>query len=349
MTPSEEPNDVSRQSSFRLHPVMTRRFKIPTPPIQSAFANICNVVASTAPGCAYIASPRFGKTTLAEYCEVMLGKTFPDVPILLFNGDHHHKRSRNGFYQDLYADTVSLNYPRSRSTDFRRLLTHTWWLRAREKDSHQIVFIGDEMQSLTMDAYSWLIVASNDLQRLGVRLTSILFAQPHLLHLKTSFKAMRRGDILGRFMPRIYAFRGLNSALELRDVMAAYDDASEMEYPVSSGICFTEFFLPKAFKDGWRLSSCANDCWNQFQLIAKDELERLKESKELELSVKAERLTIGMEWIAGTIQYILARSSDYDRPRFGIKSNEWERAIKSTPFAESLATTYELRGGVSTL
>jgi hypothetical protein len=357
VTSNKSSKDSSTPTPLRLHPVMTRGFRISTPPIRSAFDNISHVVASTDPGCAYVGPPRFGKSNLAEYCQAMLPKAYPDVPIFLFNGDHDRKRSRNGFYEAIYAETLSPAKLPRRSTDFRRLLTHLWWLRARNQNSHQIVFIGDEMQYLTMDEYSWLIVTSNDLQRLGVRLTSILFAQPELLHIRTSFHLANRGDILGRFMPRIYAFRGLNSAIELRDVMTAYDDALEFEYPESSGICFTEFFLPKAYKAGWRLSSCANECWNQFQLIARDELGKLKESKELESSakaerltlVRAERLTLGMEWVAGAIKNILSRSSDYDQPGFRIKPDEWRRAIKRTTFAESLATTYELGGGVSTL
>jgi hypothetical protein len=326
------------RSNLRLHPVMTRKFKIPTPPVQNAFSTICSVVASSDPGCAWIAPPRFGKTWTAEYCQVMLAKTFPEVPIVFFSGDHHDRRSRNMFFEALYAETVSpicgkpANYGKS-TQDFQRLLANNWWLSAREKGSHQVVFIGDEMQSLTMEAYSWLIVMSNALHRKGISLTCILFAQPDLLHLKSSFNVANRFDIIGRFMTRVHAFRGLNSALELRDVMAAYDDASELEYPESSGICFTEFFLPIAYKDGWRLSTCANDCWNQFQLIAEGELKS---------SAKLARLTIGMEWVAGAIKNILSRSSDYDQPRFSLKPNDWQRAIRSTPFAESLATIYEL-------
>lgn len=140
------------------------------------------------------------------------------------------------------------------------------------------------------------IVSVNDIVcREGVK-----WLDEGLGHLRTSLKHQARGDVLGRFLSRIYAFEGIRSAAELCEVMRAYDDARLRDYPDGSGISFTQFFLPGAFRAGWRLSSCATQCWGEFCRVAKDHLSSTGD---------VQRLQVGMEWVASSIQHVLTHSN----------------------------------------
>jgi hypothetical protein len=320
-----------REMLFATHPVITRGFKIPTSPIRRAFEIMSQTIASGAPGCAFVAFPRFGKTYATQYCKEKLGEAFPNLPVIRFHA-HHERATQRRFYADLLEQSGFGDVRHPPLKDLRQQLVRAWWVLAQSRDSGTIVLIGDEMQCLNADAYSWLIDLTNDLHELNVRAIAILFGQPELAALRAVLREMHRGDILGRFMSRVYSFDGITSASELQEVMRSYDDPSEFEYPASSGCSFTNFFLPQAFAHGWRLASCAGKCWEQFRLLA---------TTRLSSPAKVQRLSVGMEWVAGALQYALAQYSDYDSVVFKISAEQWSAAIESSGFSDSLGLTYD--------
>lgn len=324
---------LDRQVLFAAHPVITRGFKIPTPPIKSIFLTMSDIIASGAPGCAFVGLPRFGKTYASEYCKYMLANAFPNIPIIRFHA-HSPDRgrlTRASFYRDLLQQTLLIDVPLNSKKDIAQQLARAWWMLAKARESRTIVLMGDEMQKLTPDAYSWLIDITNDLHEMDVRSISILFAQPELHALRAVLRRTRRTDILGRFMARVFSFEGISSAGDLRAVMEAYDDPDELEYPEYSGWSFTQFFLPKAYATGWRLASHAGECWELFKLLA---IEQLRSPD------RVQSLSVGMEWIAGAMQYILVQSCDADRDNFRVTRERWIDAIRSTGWADALAVIY---------
>jgi hypothetical protein len=54
----------------------------------------------------------------------------------------------------------------------------------------------------------------------------------------------------------------------------------------------------------------------------------------------APKLTLGMEWVAGAMQYALTYYGDLDRPGFSLSEEQWKVAIESTGFPDSLGLTY---------
>lgn len=328
-SPMPQPSDIpDRTTLITTHPVITREFQFPTPPLIRAFDIILHTISSGAPSCAFVAFPRFGKTCAIAYYRERLKEVFPSLPIICFHAHHEMRANARRFFTDLLTQS---GYAEGRpSRDAREQLVRAWWVMAQSNSSKTVVLIGDEMQCLSSYEYSWLIDLSNDLQSLGVRVISVLFGQPELASLRSVLRETHRGDILGRFMSRLYAFDGIASASELRQVMSCYDDLLQGEYPVDSNCCFTQFFLPQAYEQGWRLASCAGLCWEQFKVHANARLN----------APAAPKLSIGMEWVSGAIQFALTHYGDLDRPQFAISAEEWSAAIESTGFRDSLGLTY---------
>jgi len=295
-----------------------------------AFDIMTRTIASGAPSCAFVAFPRFGKTWAIAYSRERLREVFPSLPIVCFHAHHEIRPNQSRFFADLlHQSGYTVGQPSTR-TDMRERLVRAWWVLTQSHDSKTLVLIGDEMQCLSSNEYSWLIDLSNDLHALDVRVVSILFGQPELVSLRTVLRETHRGDILGRFMSRVFAFEGISSASELRQVMSCYDDQVQGEYPQNSGWCFTQFFLPKAYAQGWRLASDAGLCWEQFKTFAHTRLN----------APVAPKLTLGMEWVAGAMQYALTYYGDLDRPGFCLSQEQWKVAIESTGFPDSLGLTY---------
>lgn len=322
---------ADRDQLFPMHPVITRGFHIATPPLRRAFKAATEIIASGAPGCAFVAFPRFGKTYASEYFDALLREAFPATPIILFCARHHTRMTERQFCTELLRQTSAgaildrFDIPLSQ-------VSRAWWIRAAELQARKLIVIGDEMQCMTPDGYSWLLDVTNELHRLKLRTILILFGQPELVNLRSVFLHTNRGDILGRFLSRLYAFDGIASALDLRQVMHAYDDPTELEYPAGSNWSFTRFFVPQAYKQGWRLASCALECWEQFRKLS---LQRLKSSE------RTGKLSIGMEWVAGAIQHFLVYSADFDCPDIKVSPENWRHAIEKSGFLESLGLTYD--------
>jgi hypothetical protein len=321
---------VERTVLYGSHPVVTRAFQFPTPPLVRAFDLMTHTIASGAPSCAFTAFPRFGKTWAIAYSKVRLREVFPSTPIVTFHAHHELKPNAARFYRDLLNQSgYDAASPAARS-DPREQLVRALQVLAQSHSSNTLVLIGDEMQCLSASEYSWLIDLSNDLQALSIRVISIFFGQPELASLRTVLRETHRGDILGRFMSRLFAFDGISSARELQELMSCYDDETQGQYPSGSGCSFTQFFLPRAYDAGWRLASCAAVCWEQFTTCVTSRFE----------ARAVMRASLGMEWIAGALQYVLVHFGDLDQSGFSISPQQWHIAIESTGFPDSLGLTY---------
>jgi hypothetical protein len=326
----ERPDD--RRLLLATHPVITRWFKIPTPPLQRMFDRMLHLITSGAPGGAFVAYPRFGKSYAASYCTNKLAEIMPSTPVIQIHAHHEQRPTQQRFYLDLLEQSgLAGGNARKRNDDARIRLVRGWYARAIEHGSDTLVLIADEMQCVTAEGYSWIIDISNDLHALKVRMITIVFGQPELESLRTTFKEMHRGDILGRFLARFFAFEGIGSAVELREVMRYYDTPEGLVYPEHSDWCFTRFFLPQAYANGWRLSSCAGELWAQFEKRA---------TPQLSPSGRVQPFSVGMEWVAGAIQYALVNNWDLDSPRLKLTRQEWSAAVDSTGFGSSLGLTY---------
>lgn len=219
---------IDREALIGTHPVITGGFTIPTPPIQRAFRLMCQTITSGAPGSAFVAFPRFGKTWAARYCQQMLDKTFPNLPVIRFHA-HHERRSQQRFYTDLLQQSGFGDGRLRPRTEARDQLVRAWWVHTQSRSAKILVLIGDEMQCLTRDDFSSLIDITNDLQVLEVSTIMLSFGQPELAALRAVFRETHRGDIIGRFMSRVFAFDGLSCVAELRDVMSYYDDPEQFQ------------------------------------------------------------------------------------------------------------------------
>jgi hypothetical protein len=329
---------MSNEERLRLmedHPIRTRDFYIPTPPLRRVFSMIVHLITSGAPGAAFQAHPRVGKTCATIYCARKLREIFPRVPVLLFTAHLDQRLTDVRLFRDLLEQSgYSPGNVRAYPHELRTRLVRGWFSLAVDHASHTLVLIIDEAQKLPVDGYSWLIDATNDLHKLGVRVVTLLFGQPDLWGLRETLRQMRRGDILGRFMARLDEFEGIGSAIELREVMECYDDAAQLAYPKGSDWSFSRFLLPEAYANGWRLSQHASQLWAEF--------ERRRNTK-LGTSAKQCPFRVGMEWITNALQYALVNSWDNDHPRLKLDQGVWSAAVDSTGFESSFDFTYEPR------
>jgi len=297
------------------HPVIRREFCIATPAIQRASDLTLHAIYMGKPALAMEAPPRFGKTTTCEYLSRKIQEeAFPTAATIVFNAQHAgSSHSPSQFYRELQFQSKVVKAPGQSAETFGAKVKRAWWARATEHGKNRLIFFCDEGQRLNESEFRWLIDIFNYEREQRVLFTSIFVCQPDIHHRRNSFIHSGCTDIVFRFMPTVHSFSGALSQQELEMILSPYDDASQLEYPSGSGICYTRFFFPQAYAQGWRLKKQARHMWKAFHPD----------------HFRPDPRGIGMEWVSGAIQHVLSANMDQDNPTFDLTPDHWNQAVKS--------------------
>jgi hypothetical protein len=308
------------------HPVIRNQAYLPTEPIKLAYTEISETVAERDPGVSFVAHSRFGKTFAISVLSDQLAQAFPNVPILCANANGHSRFTEWIFYAELLEGCMRGPIAQGKPTALRNKLFRFLWTLAASKGSDRIVLFVDEAQNWSEPELSALRDLSNDLALLAkVLLIVNLFGAPALANTRTALLQAGRTDLVGRFMIRQYEFPGVGSQKSLATIAGYYDDPRVSEFPAGSGVSYSEFFMPLAYRDGWRLKKEAPVLWKCYQKVARSHG-----------GVKQ----IGMKWIASTIRRFLTDCSQQDQVGFRSDPAIWENAIIRSGFALTLGVTY---------
>jgi hypothetical protein len=293
------------------------------------------IISDGGPGGSFEAPPRVGKSWSIKYAINRLPEVFPNIPIISYHARSSPNLSEGRFFENLYKRSGFTLTTSRIPWNMRDVLSHAWFVEAASRRSSSLVFLGDEMQNWGHKELTWFVDVSNDLDAFGVRLISIFFGQTQLSHIRATLRTVGRGDILGRFMTQYFVLEGIASARELQEVFACYDDVLHGEFPVESGLCYSEFFFPQSYRNGWRLAASAGLVWQLFAAQVHPHLE----------GAHAESFSIGMQWIAQTVRFAFMNFADLDGPGFSIAKDQWAEAIDESGFPKSLGLTYLVKKG----
>ncbi|HYD80317.1 MAG TPA: ATP-binding protein [Paucimonas sp.] len=213
---------------------------------------------------------------------------------LLLEGQKHVLSSRN--------DTSLLL--RNIKTDIQ--------MKVASRNGSQFVLIIDEMQLLNEIDLQQLLVFHNALALEKIKMTTVAFAQPEIIHRVNALQTKHQTQIIARFLSEPLMFEGCGSAEELRALLKLYDE--ESEYPDDSGISYTKFFFPEAFARGFRLSKYANKIWHAL----KKAIPALPETG------------LPMEHVCLTIEHLLLAHRQYDAANFTYGTEDIEEAVEAS-------------------
>lgn len=321
-------DEQTRQTYIVDHPLMlaTGGYALPTPPLIAALTQIIGSIMAGTPGIAWVAVPRFGKTTAIRLIREKIGETLNQTPVVVHVARRHAKSDEKRFYREL-LESSSLAVPPGREAgDFFNRLWKGWWSWVLTHRSKRIVLIIDEAQKLSEAEYSWLIDLANILAEKRISVCVVLFGQPELLSVRQTFFQVGRMDILGRFMVQVHTFEGIKNAEQLAQVMLALDDEYLSEYPPGSLCACTQFFAPRAFLAGWRLHHYAIELWREFERCAVESGQDFAENP----------MQVAMAWVRIALVYVLQQIMVVDDERLILPVDVWKNAAERSGYQQSL-------------
>jgi hypothetical protein len=301
-----------REKLLAGHPIRGGEYTLPTPMMQRTYALVRELVWARRTGTVFYASPRMGKTRCALAIRDLLREEFPNVYVTLLS-TRPSGRPTTAHMLRLILEAES--HALSRRPDADQLFGNAVAdirVKAGRIGAKQYVLLIDEMQLLNDIDLQQLVCFHNQLELQDLRMTAISFAQPEILHRRTSLLANNARQIIGRFLSDTLQFDGCASESDFGNLLRSYDLASE--YPEGSGVTYTHFFFPVAFMSGFRLESYRTALW--------DALRRAAGS--------VAKQGVPMEHICLTIEDLLLSLRRQDSPDFRLSPEDLDSAVSAS-------------------
>jgi hypothetical protein len=301
-----------REKMLASHPVRGGDYTLPTPMMQRTYALVRELVWARRTGTVFYASPRMGKTRCALAVRDLLREEFPNVYVTLLS-TRPSTRPTTSHMLRLILEAESHVLSRRPDADllFGNAIADIR-VKAARIGAKQYVLLIDEMQLLNDTDLQQLVCFHNQLELQDLRMTAISFAQPEILHRRTSLLANNARQIIARFLSDTLQFDGCASEGDFGSLLRSYDLASE--YPEGSGITYTQFFFPMAYLAGFRLENYRTSMWDALQRAAG--------------SIAAQG--VPMEHICLTIEDLLLSLRRQDSCGFALSKDEIDAAVSAS-------------------
>jgi hypothetical protein len=298
---------------FNKHPVITKNYLIITPVVAQVYEMVRERVFMRKTGTFMYASPRIGKTFCARIIKLLLIREFPSIFILDLIAEAGQRTDKE-ILGNILESAKLLPPKRSSYQDIQRQLSSHIQSNLASLEGSQFVLMIDEMQNLSDKNLDCLAALHNRLKQAGVNMTTIGFAQPEILDVRSSLLASNKSYLIARFLCEPVSFNGCVSILDLEKILHDYDEIQH--FPEGSEYSFTRFFLPNAYQNGFRLRKYADEIWKILKTAAGSYSE-----------------SIPMEHLSRTIEYLLVASSAFDSDKFKVKSDLIESAVAASNLA----------------
>ena len=313
------------------HPVENNRYRLTTYAMECMLNKIYSWIEKSTPGAIVYGRPRTGKTEsifeIKSRLPELLGS---ELPIEIFDCANYAGATplENQFYEDMLAQFgYAIAWRGSKAIKLNRLIDFMAQ-RAREYNENRFILFLDEAQCLHEYHFKWLMGIHNRLKKKQVYLVVFLVGQPELLSLRESFASAAQSQIIGRFMVSDHEFKGITTSKELEIVLRGFD---KIEYPEDSGCSYTEYFLPIAFKHGWRLHRNANAILRCF----------IKELK-TETMLNTKKIEIPMQILPAVVGYILQILTQDDAKDLKLDDSIINDAIEYSDYVDWMRNVVEL-------
>ncbi|MFQ3324833.1 MAG: hypothetical protein ACI90U_002664 [Pseudomonadales bacterium] len=237
---------------------------IRTPAIQLLEDQLTQLLWNGITGAVIQGQARHGKTTALDYIRDNLknrrGEIIPShfltVPTL-------DRKTVNALYRTLL---VSVDLPVTNTMRVEPMLNNLLCYildSLAEKKSRQFIIFADEAQRLSPEQCG-VFCQIYDILREKYKIQLHVFLVVNSDEAESLLHVIRKKQyrhIHGRFFINIYNFYGLRNKADVKACLAQYDS---LRFPKEDGPVYTEFFLPQAFNDNWRLSDAASLLWGTF-------------------------------------------------------------------------------------
>lgn len=245
------------------------QYTIPTKSILDLQNKVEEWIAMNDCGAIIYGESRAGKTRAIRYISMQLKKKYSSqLPVYTFTATDHIPTQKT-FYASLLAAIGHEEPHKGTAVQMRQRLVNRIIVNALDTKYRRAVLFIDEAYLLSDKEYLWLIDIYNELNLQDILFTVFLFGTKELKQQKTGYIAAGKKQIVLRFMVNEFNFKGITNQREAAICMASIDKPFR---PTGweNDVILSQFFFPMAYQDGLKLSTYAEDLWNAFEIVKRE-------------------------------------------------------------------------------
>ncbi len=241
---------------------------IETKEISRLRSKIIQWIWTGATGGVVLGEARSGKSTAIETIHpALMDKGEKNIPSHLFSVATRDKPSITSIYRNMCASANLRLKTHEVSDEVAVKFLNYLMDAALEHQSKKMVLFVDEMQKLTrlqLDAFAELY---NRMRKHKILLTVIFVGNiQESSELLDYIARPGKSYLRDRFFINKYDFYGIKNEESVKFCLSQYD---HLRFPEKTGPTYTQFFLPREYKDGWRLASISPALWRYFRTYQK--------------------------------------------------------------------------------
>jgi hypothetical protein len=306
-----------------LHPLETGNYRIATAAIEAFYALVVRCLHNHIPGALVYGPSRIGKTRAIEYLQLLAAMRHPKITTYCAHAEHKPRHAEGPFFSSLLTAVGFPNPDGGTSQRKRQELLGKIRESCARRGSGTVMLFCDEAQRYTENEYEWLRDVHDALDKVQIRLHTILVGQSELRAVKTAYQRQGKTQIVARLMVEEMAFFGIRNARDVATCLGGYDETC---YPATSDWTYTRFYAPAAVASGFRLIDEAAVLWSSFA----DLHHKHGFSEELE---------IPMESFTRAVEMVLRESMNRDKSGYRPVPELWNMAVRQSGYVQSRVAT----------
>jgi AAA domain len=242
----------------RNHPVVTREYSLFTPAIEAMVNRVAGWIDDQVDGATIFGPSRFGKSSAVNHWlqSLLADRYGGHVPMIVWSHSGTGATSPGQFHSHLlHASRHPLARAARSPLDREEMLVERLGLLAAQGGGRFVVLVIDEAQSMSQREWMWLVALHSRLDQERIRLCVFSVASVQVFDEPIGMAMTGGAHVAARFMLSSERFQGIQDVEALRYVLSGYDEDSE--WPLKSGQSFTQGLAPKAWAEGFRMTSLA--------------------------------------------------------------------------------------------
>ena len=303
-----------REAHIAGHPFTKDKQLLQTPGTTAMYHAVLRCVRRRDRGYAVYCPSTGGKSRAINVLIAMFRKAHPHVVVLKTQAIDHGQPSENALWLDILTSQqakVGRAAAAMRAT-LVKLLTAATDVHGGE----EIVLFVDEAQEWPAEHWRFMKGLVNTLQEsYDIWMLVVPVGQTPLIRVREDIKELEEQgeDLMTRFMNDLQPLLPLRSKDDVVAILSQFDSPAFNVYPAGSACCYSKFFLPQAYANGWRLAAQANHIWAA--------LSQIKRNKRMP----------SMRHLMGLVREFLLNAQD--APDFRAGKAAWMTALQATSYA----------------
>ncbi|SPD46668.1 hypothetical protein [Cupriavidus neocaledonicus] len=297
-----------RHELLSAHPALQGKCEIVTPMAREMYRTFKVAILLGDHGTYYTSQAKNGQSSALRVCMQLLAREYPHIVTYYHCSTETAILQERVALQDMLASTGHAVLSGGVILMRERLVSKIVDDLRRRGTGYTAVWCVDNAHNMQRRELEILADLQHRLWESGIQLLTVMMTDGRPSVDGNTEEAISCAPLLTRFFFHERQLRGLSKPDDLSEILDAFDT---LDFPEGTSVRWTEFFLPKAYNNGFRL---AGEAVNLYEALMRCSPDPGKGPPPLDVLFRA-------------VRWALLRSAGFDNADFHFLPEDWRRAV----------------------